>query len=440
MHKTTCKEILPVRFAFTALSCVCLLLIHLVCLAQVEQPKDGRYYEAQARQAYAAKDYPAFLLNITKAADLRPNHPRLMYNLAVAYALNGKPDEALASLARLAEMRLVMPAARDENFGALRESTKFREIIAAFERNKANVGEATEAFTITEKGLITEGLAYDQQTGSYFISSVHKRKIVRVDRNGKATDFATAEQSLWAAMGMKVDTEGRCLWVTTAAIPQMIEFNPAENGFSAILKFDLASGKVLKRYVLENREAKHVLGDLTLSKNGDVFTTDSLSPAIYVIRRGSDRLEPFMVDRRFSSPQGLAFSADEKWLFMADYGSGLFAIETKTREVQPVSPPASVTQLGIDGLYFYEGDLIGVQNGVNPQRVVRIRLSTDKRSIVDFRVLSANNPVFDEPSLGVIVNDHFLFLANSQWGKISDDGKLAAEEQLRAPVVLKLKL
>jgi sugar lactone lactonase YvrE len=414
--------------------------LQLVCFAQSDQPKDGRYFEAQARQSYAAKDYPAFLFNISRATELRPNHPRLLYNLAVAYTLNNKSDEALATLERLTAMGLVLPAAKEVIFSPLRDSARFKTIVAAFERNKAPVGESTEAFAVDEKGLITEGLAYDADTGDYFISSVHKRKIIRVDRSGHASDFATAEQGLWSVLGMRVDAKRRCLWVASAVMSQMLAFRPAENGGSGILKFDLATGKLIKKYVLENREPKHVLGDLVLSSNGDLFTTDSLSAAIYVIHRDSDRLELWLTDSRFSSPQGLAFSADEKWLFMADYGSGMFAIETGTKNLYAITAPANVTLLGIDGLYFYQGDLVAVQNGVNPQRVVRIRLSRDQRNAAEFKVLCANNPVFDEPTLGVIVGQEFLFVANSQWGKISDEGKLAPEEQLRGPVILKLKL
>ncbi|HEY0375713.1 MAG TPA: hypothetical protein VGC87_02015 [Pyrinomonadaceae bacterium] len=44
--------------------CLCLTVI----LAQENQPKDGRYYEAQARQAYQKKDYASFLENMKAAA------------------------------------------------------------------------------------------------------------------------------------------------------------------------------------------------------------------------------------------------------------------------------------------------------------------------------------------------------------------------------------
>ena len=81
-----------------------------------------------------------------------------------------------------------------------------------------------------------------------------------------------------------------------------------------------------------------------------------------------------------------------------------------------------------------------MQNGVNPQRVVRVFLSKDLNRVEQLRVLEANNPVFLEPTLGVIVKDTFYFIANSQWPLVDENGKLAAEENLRDPFVLKIKL
>src|SRR4051794_7698859 len=91
-----------------------LLLVSTTIPAQSDQ-KDGRYYESLARKAYQEKNYQSFLENMKLAAELRPNHPRLMYNLAIAYALNTKPDEAISLLRREAEMGLVLPAANDED-------------------------------------------------------------------------------------------------------------------------------------------------------------------------------------------------------------------------------------------------------------------------------------------------------------------------------------
>ncbi|HXI88901.1 MAG TPA: hypothetical protein VNO24_02695, partial [Blastocatellia bacterium] len=283
-------------------------------------------------------------------------------------------------------------------------------------------------------------LAYDPVEETFFVSSVHKRKILSVSRTGETKTFASEQDGLYSVLGMSVDARRRHLWVTTTAFPQMLNFMKEEDGVSAVFKFDLRTKKLLKKYVLSNATKKHALGDLIIQSNGDVFTTDSLSPAVYVIRPQKDEIELFLEDAGFGSPQGLAFSSDERHLFMADYGTGLFDIDVKTQKVTHFAPLPGATLLGIDGLYFHKGSLIGVQNGVTPQRVVRLSLSKDLGRVERLEVLEANNPVFLEPTLGVLVKDTFYFIANSQWPLVDENGKLAAEDKLQDPVVLKMRL
>src|ERR1051325_921955 len=94
-------------------------------LAQGEQAKDFRYYVEQATKTYKEKNYSAYLENMKLALELRPNHPRLMYNLAGAFALLGNKREALTWLGRVAEMGLIYRAAEDTDFDSLKESPEF---------------------------------------------------------------------------------------------------------------------------------------------------------------------------------------------------------------------------------------------------------------------------------------------------------------------------
>ncbi|HSB10526.1 MAG TPA: hypothetical protein VLM38_13645 [Blastocatellia bacterium] len=405
-----------------------------------DEPKTARYYRQQAAAAYKARDYALAAVNFNKALELIPDHPTLFYNLAAVSALQGKKAEAVAYLSKITEMGLALHPERDPDFGSIKESAEFKEILKRFEGNNGPIINSSTGFTIREKGLITEGLAYDPTGETFFVSSVHKRKILSVSKSGDVRTFATEQDGLWSVLGMKVDAQRRLLWVTTTAFPQMLNYKKEEDGSSAVFKFDLRTTKLLKKYLLSTATKKHALGDLTIQSNGDVFTTDSLSAAIYVIRRQRDEIELFLEDPGFVSPQGLAFSADEHHLFMADYSTGLFDIDVKTRKVAHLRPIAGQTLLGIDGLYFYKGSLIGVQNGVSPQRVVRIALGKDLRTAERLQVIESSNPVFLEPTLGVLVNSDFYFIANSQWPLIDENGKLAAEDKLRDPVVLKINL
>jgi len=417
-----------------------LLFLILPCLAAFAQSdqKDSRYYESLARKAHQEKNYTSFLANMQLAADLRVNHPRLMYELAAAYALNGKSNEALSLLKRATGMGLVFPIATDHDFDSIRSLPEFTAILKEIEENKSPKISSVPAFTVHEKGLVPESIAYDERTSTFYLSSVYKRKILSITKAGDARVFSSDADGLWSVMGMRVDPARRLLWVCTTAHPQMMNFNPQDKGKTALIKYDLRSGKVLARFQPVDSTQPHWFGDLVINSAGDVYTSDSVTPAVYVVRHDGNQLEPLLEGEPFVSPQGLDFTPDEKNLFLADYAKGVFLIDLITKKVTSI--PADFTLLGIDGLYYHRGSLIGVQNGVNPERVIKLSLNRDLTRFDHFETLEANNPAFDEPTLGVLLKDRFYLVANSQWGAIDDAGHLSAEDKLKYPIILKIKL
>lgn len=86
------------------------------------------------------------------------------------------------------------------------------------------------------------------------------------------------------------------------------------------------------------------------------------------------------------------------------------------------------------------GDLIVIQNGVNPHRVARLTLSEDGSRVTRAEILEMNNALFDEPTLGVVAGGWFHYVANSQWGRFDKHGTLFPMDRLAEPVILKMKL
>ena len=408
--------------------------------AQVDQAKDARYYRQQAAAAFKVKDYAGALAHLKKADELIPNHPTIVYNLAVAHTALGSRSEAIKMLHHLAAMGLAYAVEKDVNFAAIKDADEFTAVVKRLQANKAPLVRSETAFTVDEKGLVVESVAYDPAEEAFYVSSVHRRKIIRLGRDGAAKTFATEQDGLWSVLGIKVDARRRLLWAVSSAFPQMTGFSKEEEGKSGVFKFDLKTGKLLKTYRLPNRPKAHALGDLILTAGGDVYASDSVTPALYRIDARTDELELFLEHPEFASPQGMAFTDDESHMFLADYGKGLFRIDMKTRAVTHIKTPPEATFLGIDGLYYYRGSLIAIQNGINPQRLIRVSLSPDRSRATGVEVLEASHPDYDEPTLGVIVKDRFYFVANSQWGSVDEKGAMAPEEKLHHTLILKLRL
>ena len=398
----------------------------------------GRELERAAIASYRVKDYAAFLRDIKQAADLRPDLPRLIYNLAGAYALNGKTDESVALIDRLIAMGVFFDFEKDDDFASLGTS-RLAEISNRARVNNVAINASTRAFTLPDREMIPEGIAYDPFSRRFFVGSIHQGRIMSVDENGKSTDFSTATDGLWSVSGMTVDADRRILWATTSSFPQFEGYKPAEKGRAGLFKYDLVTGKLLERFFAPAGDGEHALGDLTLDRTGRVYITDSISPVIYAIAPNGKVLETFIRDATFSSLNGITFDTSGKTLYVSDYTNGIYKVDVLSKKFVQVKPSRNVTLIGIDGLYFFRGDLIATQNGVSPQRVVRFSLNTAKTEIAASKTLEANHPDFLEPTLGVIVKGDLFYVANSQWPLIDEKGVLA-KARLREPVILKLKL
>ena len=137
------------------------------------------------------------------------------------------------------------------------------------------------------------------------------------------------------------------------------------------------------------------------------------------------------------NPQGLAFAGSDALLVLADYPTGLWAVDTATKKVERISAAPDVTLVGIDGLLFRKGGLVAVQNGTTPQRVVRLAWDPARRRITSWELLEANRPEFEELTLAADGGEAFYFIATSQWEAFDESGKLKDGAKQREIVVMK---
>lgn len=353
-----------------------------------------------------------------EASDARPQHPTLLYRLAIALEANGQREEAVRVLDRIATMGFVYPVEKDF------PHARYAAVAKRFALNAKPIGTAKREFVIDRLGLIPEGMAYDGKR--FFVSSVRTKTIFAGDR-----EFATAP---WGVFGMAADPKRGVLWATTTALPQVEGFDAKDKGKSALLRIDLRDGKILE--TLPAPEGEHHFGDVAVAPDGEVYVSDSNVPVIYRVENGA---LTELVRGPFRSLQGLAVSGAT--LFVADYSNGLFAIDRRTRDLRALRVPPSVSLLGIDGLYAVNANtLVATQNGTNPFRILRITLAPGGLAVSSVQTLLANSPLMGDPTLGVVANGRFYFNGNAQWELFGDDGKISDPLKLSEAVVLSVPL
>jgi hypothetical protein len=392
-----------------------------------------------ATEAHGRQDYARMESELREALKLRPGHPTATYNLAAAQALGGRKDAALETLDRLVDMGLAFDPGKDRDFDALKDDGAFKRARRGFERNREPRGRAERVFRLRSPTFIPEGIAFDPDFGNFYVGSVHERRIQRVTADDEERDFIAPNPGLWAVFGMAVDRERELLWVATSAVPQMKDAKADELGRTALVAYALRSGKEKHRF--EPKDAgEHQFGDVIVLRDGTLYATDTRGGRLYSLDVKQGALKALTPAGALASPQGLVASRDGRELHVADYTQGLFRYEIDGGKLERLEVDPDICVYGIDGLYRHGGDLIAIQNGIRPHRVVRLELGNRGRRVRDARVLLANHEDFDEPTLGVVVDKSFYFIANSQWGRFDKAHQLPPRAQLRRPLILRVPL
>ncbi len=334
---------------------------------------------------------------------------------------------------------LAYPIDQDTAFVSLRSHSDFAAVRTAMAANRSAVGTATVAHVLADTNMLAEDLAYDPNGHTFYVSSVHRGAIIAVPDDGPARDFVPAgRDGVFGILAVAVDPSHGILWATTSAMPQEDGYRAADSGRSALLRYELASGRLLRRFDTPRDGRSHNLGDMTIDATGTVIVSDGTSGDVYTVRAGRDTLESLVARGTFESPQTPAVLPDGRVL-IADYTLGLAIVDRQDGTITWVAHSDTTAVSGIDGMYLQGHSLYAVQNGTSPERVVRFTLDPRFERVTGWTVIERGRPGLGDPTHGVIVGGSFYFLANSGWERFGDDGAIKSGPA-SPPVILRTPL
>jgi hypothetical protein len=394
-------------------------------------------HDSAAAAARNAGDWAAYKTHIVVLDSLLNGHPNVRVVKARIDAHLGDTADAYRNLRDFAEMGLTRKIDADTTLTALHGTDQWAGIMARIAENAAAVGNPVKAFAMPDSEMIAEDISYDPGGKRFFITSIRKGTILSVTPSGVVTTFAEPVGSGWGMMAVAVDPIRHVLWATAESVPQTIGYTESAKGRSAVLKYDLKSGKLLQRYDLPISE-KHQAGDIALAPNGDLIVSDGDTGAIYIVRSGK-ALQLLVQPGEFRSPQGPAVSPDGRHFYVADYTRGLARVDLESGAVTWLAHPSNVALNGIDGLTLVDKKtLIGVQNGTAPNRLLVISLDPSGNRVVSAKVAVQSAELLHDPTHGAFIGRDYYFIANGGYGAFGDDGKPVAGEKIVAPVVLRV--
>jgi hypothetical protein len=390
----------------------------------------------QVRKARSNKDWHS---NVAVAGELEQflnGSPGALLEVARADVHAGNLDDAVRKIQQFVRMGQSSDMLQtSEEFAPLRSLPAFAEIAKGMQRNRTPISLASTVFALSDPALLAEDLEYDPGTKRFFLTSVREKKIVTTGTTGVLQDFAKAPDD-WPMLAIKVDAKRSVVWATEVALQGFIFAPKSDWGRSAVLRFDLKSGKLLRR--IEGPKGS-ALGDMVLTAGGDAIVSDGEGGGIYRVLAEGDNLERLDAGD-FISPQTPAIHPDGKQVFVPDYVRGIGLLDLATRKVRWLSMEGRFALGGIDGLYFDHGTLIAVQNGTSPERVIEFPLDAAMTGIASETIFERSTDTLGDPTHGVIIDRDFYYIADSGWDVIDDHGNLKPEAKVSPARIMRVSL
>lgn len=393
---------------------IILILLSLILFAPIinAQEADSGYFffQRKAIEAYQKQDFQTFVEFTRKGLELNPNSTSMMYNLACGYSLTGQDDKAIGVLQKLAAMGVDYGAAHDPDFKHLKNRKDFKELMTQYREMETPILTSKLVSSIPQLDLLPEGISYDPARKRIFVGSMRFGSIYAIDSNGSYYEFCRLENDIpLAAVGIEVDTIRNLLWAVGSSFNYRLGFKPEDERASAVFGFDLNTGKLAVKKTFPGKPPQFGFNDLTVSKAGNIYVT---SGCLYLFPAGSDSPTMLLSQDHLINSNGITLSPDEKILFISDYVSGIVASDLETGIHKRLAHPDSVTLYGVDGMYFYDGSLVAIQNSFSPWRAVRFILNADMDSITGMQILERGNPDLEEAFTGTIVGDEFYYVGH----------------------------
>jgi hypothetical protein len=405
---------------------------------------DVQALSREAAEASRRGDHKAAEARYRRLSEACPTLPSAMTGLGRSLARLGRAKEALEWLGKAADLGAgVDDAAVEEAFGPGAARPEVQALLSRFRDNLTPVVRSTIAFRLGEKDLMPESVAHDPQDGTFYVGSLYRRKIVAV-RDGAAHDLVPSKaDGLGAVLGMKVDARRRELLSNSchgAPPPVIVDADPDRQGETALHRYDLPTGKLIRAHRTGSRSRPTCFNDLALTPEGDVYLSAG-ADGVFRVARARDALEHFL-----ASPglfvNGIAASADGRRLYLADHARGVMVLDVETRSLGTLEVPAGSTLVGIDGLYVHGASLVGIQNGLaqGPDRVLQAFLDPTGTRVTCVEMLERNHPAYDVPTTGVVVDSDLFYVAGSQLNRLDAAGRPLPPHRLRESAVLRLPL
>ena len=273
-----------------------------------------------------------------------------------------------------------------------------------------------ELIEVNTNDLIPEGIVYDDDSEKFYLSGLHRHKIMEYGRfsNDLSNFIEEGYAGYGMGVGMKIDPEHRKLISLSS--------NNTERGFSSSVHFWDLYNPSNHSVIVHSDTSGFFFNDLIIDRSGNIIITDTEASRIWMIQKGDTTLQ-IIYEEASLYPNGIAYDPENDQIYIASWQKGILRLDLENDTTFTIHTGEVKASQGIDGLYFYKNSLIGIQNGyqdLSRHNIVRFYLD-DQFVVRSIDTLAINHSSFNVPTTGVVVGDRFYCIANSQLDNLNQE-------------------
>jgi hypothetical protein len=410
---------------------------------------DWRECHQRALEAASQREYEAFHDLAWRAVQKGPKEDAsLMYVLARAQSLSGRPHDALVMLLRLADRGITTDAASNEEFAPVRRLPQWPDVDARLRGAAAteSVGVAAglppppaaapsgagattappggpgslapgarlieDALRVPSLAITPVALAHDRASGRFVFGDATGRKLVIVDeRMHFVVDLVReASAGFYDITAFEIDARRGDLWVVSA--------EPA-TGATRLHHVQMVSGRPLARVELPDGLTPGRFVDVAVTPDGVVYVLDAAGLRLLSMRPAATALT-VAARLDMQAPTSIA-PAGEGVVYVA-HERGVSRVDTRSGRVIPVRGRGREAAMPVFArLRWNAGALLGVERlGDGTCRILRVPIDPATGRARSPQVLAAGIAI-PAPSAVSVSDDAVYFVSRDDRADATGD-------------------
>jgi len=370
--------------------------------------------EEQSAKAYAEGNYVRYYASNMKLHQLRPYDPGYMENIIAACALVNRPRTAYHYLLQMQQQGFANDLNKNPDTESIRDTEVWEYLVNLMVNAGLPNGSGEIDFTVPAEFARPAAITWDEGRGRFLVGTEQDGVIIAVSEDGSTQVLIQAndENGLWAIRGLHADHANNRLWVSSAAIPGFSAYQAIDKGRGALFEFDLETLELKGRFNVPVDGLKHELGPMAVAGNGDIYIADLAQPMVLRKTAKGKSLETFVASKDLVALRDIAVSPDNGKLYIADGFMGVMVVDPVQQTSVMLSGPENLNLGAISGLFYHQGQLVMIQNGFQPQRLMRLELDASGTNVENTIPLAMALEEYDWPAFGTIKGESVYYFAN----------------------------